>query len=162
MTTTAKRDAANVATIPHALLGLSEHIVGNTLPNPVSVDISDQATVWLLEADVPTWLDRAIELGEQTAAPGPTADWISHTAFGVLHASCIRIRLRWITQVDHVTCLAADCDRVLCYDPVDQPCPGTSRAGCPHLAEFFCDEHSSECHECRNDSAAERAKARWF
>lgn len=162
MTTTVRHDAATTATIPHALLGLAEHIVTNTLPNPASVDISDHATIWLYEADVPTWLDRAIDVADLAHAAGPTAEWISHTATGVLHESCIKVRIRWITPVDHTTCQDEDCNRVLCYDPGDQPCPNTSRPGCPHLAEFFCDEHVSSCHECRNDSAAERAKARWF
>jgi hypothetical protein len=53
--------------------------------------------------------------------------------------------------VDHAKCANDDCDNIICLDLL--LCPGTVEQACPHH-ELLCDEHRSDCVDCRIDARA--------
>lgn len=161
-TTTQRHDTAVAATVPYALVAIGDHITTWQLPAPQSVDIDRHATVWVLGHHAPPWLETGIDIDAIVHEEKSDLGYTSHTATGVLHGSCVRVRVRWHTRgdVDHETCIDPDCDRVLCYC-TDQ-CPGTTEPGCEHPAEFVCDEHRGSCTECRIVDASEASPFRWL
>lgn len=154
---------ATAATIPMALKGLADHIITHTLPTPSSIDLSATAgvTIWLHYGDASDWLTTHIDVTDTTTTTGVVASIRSHTAEAVLHDSCVRVTLRWVTHVDHGVC--RDCDRVLCYClDVDAACEGTVEPGCVHPAAYVCDEHRGSCPDCRIDAASDTAQPGWI
>jgi hypothetical protein len=173
MTTLHQHRAAVAASVPWTLHALAEHVTTHNLPSPSEIqipgglfdtDADRRVHISLDSPNVEAWLE---SIEATSSVHRDTLAGTIHDVYGL--ANAIRVRLQWFTldtsyappariltvvatEVDHELCRSGMCEKVLCYCRTEDRCPGTVEPGCSHLGEYVCEDHRSECTDCRSES----------
>lgn len=146
-TTTIDRDAAVTrATTPYALSGLANHLLDFDLPAPETIELRrGHVRVWVLAQHAAAWKARADVVDARHEL---RSNHHVHVVDAVLHGSCVRVQLRWISFVDHHDC--EGCGAALCACRTDERCEGRVEHACRHGMNL-CPDCQGQCVDCRDD-----------
>jgi hypothetical protein len=156
---TPTEDAVTRATTPFALSGVAHYLLDHDLPAPETIEVRrGRVRLWIQMQHVAAWKAHA---DVEALSDDLRGNHHLHIVDAVLHGSCVKVQLRWITFVDHQFCNGdgGACGRLLCYcRDVDERCESTVEPRCPH-AGWLCDDHVEECTECVDDRRQDRVQS---
>jgi hypothetical protein len=140
-------DAVVTAMTPYALAGLVSHLLDFGLPAPETIEVRrGHVRLWITQQAAVAWKAHA---DVDASRHEPKFDHHLHIVDAVLHGSCVKVQLRWITFIDHHDCESCDAGLCACRD-VDGPCEGRVEHACRH-GQNLCEDCQGQCSACRDD-----------
>jgi hypothetical protein len=130
-TTQSQRDALTAATVPYALTSLGNHILDHELPAPWHIDVEGRSsqgqhplTVWLDPEQAEAWTTTGIDVTDPEATRITAINRVMHEVCGILHGSCLRVRVLWHTDPEPTCdCLRPPTEQDEHGDIHDRDCP---------------------------------------